>query len=152
MTKPDARSLSQESQEDLRIRVVHAVVDGMKQTEAVRVFQVSRAAFCKWMKQYRAGGWKALRSRPKGRPRSPSRLKGWQAAQVVRTITDRSRSVETSVCAVDTGGGSGFAGATVWGAGFSVYPDLHGLISSRNHSPRLFSRYATGLTPLLTGL
>jgi len=89
MTKQDARSLSQESQKDLRMRVVHAIVEGMKQTEAVRVFQVSRAAICKWMKQYREGGWKALRSRPKGRPKSSSRLKGWQAAQVVRTITDR---------------------------------------------------------------
>lgn len=71
------------------MRVVRAIVDGMKQTEAVRVFQVSRAAICKWMKLYREGGWAALRSRPKGRPKSPSRLKGWQAGQVVRAITDR---------------------------------------------------------------
>jgi len=71
------------------MRVVRAIVDGMKQTEAVRVFQVSRAAICKWMKLYREGGWAALRSHPKGRPKLPSRLKGWQAGQVVRAITDR---------------------------------------------------------------
>jgi transposase len=61
----------------------------MKQVEAVRVFGVSRAAIGKWMSRYREGGLKALRARPRGRPKGQGLLKGWQAAQVVRTITDR---------------------------------------------------------------
>ena len=89
MINKDARSLSSQAQEALRLRVVVAVAGGMKQVEAVRVFGVSRAAVGKWMKQYRHGGKKSLKARPQGRPKGPSRLKGWQAAQIVRTIIDR---------------------------------------------------------------
>jgi transposase len=89
MIKQDARSLSSQSQETLRLRVVAAVAGGMKQVDAVRTFGVSRAAIGKWMKQYRQGGKRSLKARPQGRPKGPSRLKGWQAAQIVRTIIDR---------------------------------------------------------------
>jgi len=89
MIKQDARTLSSQAQETLRMRVVAAIEDGMKQVDAVRVFGVSRAAIGKWMKQYRQGGEKSLKARPQGRPKGHSRLKGWQAAQIVRTITDR---------------------------------------------------------------
>jgi transposase len=85
----DARHLSPEAQEDLRRRVVHAVVDqGMRQREAVRVFGVGRTSIHNWVKAHRAGGQVALRSKPRGRP-SVSRLKGYQAATAVRLITDR---------------------------------------------------------------
>ena len=87
--KQDARSLSSQAQETLRLRVVAAIEGGMKQVEAMRLFGVSRAAINKWMKQYRRGGKRSLKARRQGRPKGPSRLKGWQAAQIVRTITDR---------------------------------------------------------------
>ena len=89
MIKHDARSLSPQAQETLRLNVVAAVSGGMKQVEAVRVFGVSRAAIGQWMKRYRQGGRKSLRARRQGRPPGPFRLKGWQAAQVVRAISDR---------------------------------------------------------------
>jgi len=89
MRNKDARFLSPETQEFIRLRVVQAIVRGMKQVEAVRVFGVSRAAIGKWMARYRQGGLKALRARRRGRPKGHGRLKGWQAAQIVRTITDR---------------------------------------------------------------
>jgi transposase len=89
MVKQDARSLSSQAQEALRLRVVAAIVGGMKQVDAVRAFGVSRAAIGKWMKQYRQGGKRSLKARAQGRPKGPSRLKGWQAAQIVRTIIDR---------------------------------------------------------------
>lgn len=89
MNCKDARSLSPQAQEALRLRTVQAVVAGMKQTQAVRVFGVSRAAIGKWMKQWRQGGTKTLKAKPQGRPKGRSRLRPWQAAQVVRTITDR---------------------------------------------------------------
>jgi transposase len=85
----DARSLSPQAQEALRLRAVQAIQDGMKQAEAVRVFGVSRAAIGKWMKQVREGGTKTLKAKPRGRPKGRSRLLAWQAAQVVRSITDR---------------------------------------------------------------
>jgi transposase len=85
----DARSLSPQAQEALRLRTVQAIQNGMKQTEAVRVFGVSRAAIGQWMKQFRQGGAKTLKARPQGRPKGRCRLEGWQAAQIVRAITDR---------------------------------------------------------------
>jgi transposase len=84
----DARHLSPEAQEDLRRRVVHAVVDqDMRPSEAVRVFGVGRTSIHNWVKAHRIGGKVALRSKPRGRPRV-SRLKGHQAATTVRLITD----------------------------------------------------------------
>ena len=89
MKTKDARSLSHDAQEALRLRVVRAILNGMKQVQAVRFFAVSRPAIGQWMVRYRRGGMPALAARKKGRPKGPSRLKGWQAAQVVRSITDR---------------------------------------------------------------
>lgn len=88
-TKPDARKLSPHAQEDLRRRVVHAIVEhGMSQAEAVRTFQVGRTSVHYWLKAYREGGSPALKARKRG-PKRSSRLKGHQAATVVRMIEDR---------------------------------------------------------------
>ena len=89
MKTRDARRLSPEAQEDLRRRVVHAVVkQGMRQVDAVRTFGVSRTSVHNWLQAHREGGAAALRSKPRGRPRR-SRLAGHQAATTVRIITDR---------------------------------------------------------------
>ena len=87
--KKDARSLSQQAQEALRRRAVHAILDGMKQVEAARVFGVTRQAVGIWMRKYREGGEKALRAGTRGRPRTGGRLKGWQAATICTLIRDR---------------------------------------------------------------
>jgi transposase len=80
--------LTAAAQEDLRRRVVTAVVDEkMKQAVAARTFGVSRTAVHKWVAKYRSGGMRALKSKPRGRPKR-SRLAGWQAATTVRLITD----------------------------------------------------------------
>ena len=89
MKAQDARSLCAEAQEALRRRAVAAVRGGMTQTQAARLFGVARGTVARWMKLYRQGGLKALGARPQGRPPGQSRLKNWQAAQIVRTITDR---------------------------------------------------------------
>jgi transposase len=85
----DARSLSCDAQETLRLRAIQAIAAGMRQTEAARVFGVSRGAVANWMALYRRGGLKALKARPQGRPKGRGRLAPWQSAQVVRSITDR---------------------------------------------------------------
>jgi transposase len=90
MKTTDARSLSHSAQEALRQRVMRAIDGGMKQVEAVSVFGVSRAAIGKWKAAMRrGGGLRALKAKQKGRPPERSRLLGWQAALVVRTITDK---------------------------------------------------------------
>jgi transposase len=77
------------AKEDLRRRVVHAVVEqGMRPAQAVRVFRVSRTAVHGWVKAYSAGGARALQARKLGRPRR-SRLAGHQAATVVKLIAQR---------------------------------------------------------------
>ena len=85
----DARMLSPQAKEDLRRRVVHAVVEqGMRPAHAVRVFRVSRTAVHGWVKAYHAGGARALQAHKLGRPKR-SRLAGHQAATAVKLITQR---------------------------------------------------------------
>jgi transposase len=89
METKDARKLPAAAQEDLRRRVVRAVVEqGMRQAEAVGTFGVSRTSVHSWVKTFRKQGGRALASRPRGRPKR-SRLAGWQAATVVNLVTDR---------------------------------------------------------------
>lgn len=89
MNTLDARFLSPAAQEDLRRRVVKAIrQDGLSQSAAARTFDVSRTSVMKWLKAVKRGGSAALRSRPRGRRPEP-RLKGWQAATIVKLISDR---------------------------------------------------------------
>ena len=89
MKTPNARTLSPEAQEDLRRRVVHAIVEqGLSQAEASRTFDVGRTSIWRWMKRYQAGGAKALAARKRG-PKGHSALAGHQAATVVRIIQQR---------------------------------------------------------------
>jgi transposase len=88
MKKTDVRTLSPDAQAALRIRIVQAVLEGMRQTEAARVFGVPCETVCRLMQKHRKGGLPALRAQRRGRP-PVSRLKGWQASSIVRSITDR---------------------------------------------------------------
>lgn len=89
-SKTDARKLNRDAQEALRQRVILAVFeDKMPQKEAVKVFRVSQAAISKWVKVYKAKGLKGLNKKKQGRPRSSGKLAGWQAAWVVRTISEK---------------------------------------------------------------
>ena len=87
MTRTDARSLAPAAQEDLRRRVVQAVRQGMNQSQAGRVFAVSRMAVHQWMQAWRQGGSKALRAQRRGRPPQP-RLGTQQVRQMRRLIED----------------------------------------------------------------
>lgn len=71
MIKQDARSLSPQAQQTLRVQAVKAMLDGMTQSEAARRFGVSRKTANAWMKQYRQGGMKVLKAKPQGRPKGP---------------------------------------------------------------------------------
>ena len=88
MKPPDVRYWSPQAQASLRLRVIRAVRTGMPQAEAARVFGVSRQSVNGWDRCQRDGGLWALRARPRGRPQVLS-LKPYQAATVVRLLTDR---------------------------------------------------------------
>lgn len=89
MMKQDTRTLTSAAQEAIRLRVAQAVLDGMSQAEAARVFGVARQSVNRWMGQVRRHGLKALNAQKRGRPAGTSRLQGWQAGVIVTLITDR---------------------------------------------------------------
>ena len=90
MSKADARKLTRDAQEALRKRVVIAVEKkGVKQLDAVEIFDVSLSAITKWVKVYRRYGLAGLSKKRQGRPKESGKLKGWQASMIVRSIKDK---------------------------------------------------------------
>lgn len=88
-TKQDARKLDSLGKEDLRRRVVRAVLhEGLNKAEAARVFSVSRTSVHAWLNLYDEPGLDGLTPKRTGRPRGGGRIKGWQAATIVNTIRD----------------------------------------------------------------
>jgi transposase len=67
MTDEDTRSLPAAAQAALRNRAVRAVLGGMTQAQAARVFGVHPNAVNRWIKRYRQGGWAGLSARRRGR-------------------------------------------------------------------------------------
>lgn len=89
MKTHDGRKLSPQAQQELRRRVVHAILEqGMAQTEASRLFGVGRTSIYYWLKAHQKGGYAALKAHKRG-PKRQSRLAGHQAATIVRLISDR---------------------------------------------------------------
>lgn len=84
----DTRTLTPQAQEELRRRVVAAVLGGMSKSEAARTFQVSRTSIDAWLRQHEAGGEAALAGKKRGRPAEP-RLTKAQTAKAVRLIRDK---------------------------------------------------------------
>jgi len=89
MKTQDGRKLSPQAQQELRRRVVRAIVKHkMGQTKAAHLFAVGRTSIHYWLKAYQKGGYAALKARKRG-PKRQSRLAGHQAATIVRLISDR---------------------------------------------------------------
>jgi transposase len=89
MSNEDARSLPGAAQEALRKRAVGAVLDGMSQAEAARVFGVHRNAVNRWVKRYRHGGWDALSQRRRGRRAGePATLSPSQQQEVIALVRE----------------------------------------------------------------
>ncbi|MDE2058721.1 MAG: IS630 family transposase [candidate division NC10 bacterium] len=86
--KIDTRTLSPSAQESLRIRAVKAVLAGHTQVEVAGIFGVPRQTVGLWVKAHQRGGLRSLKAKQRGRPKGGT-LRPWQAAQIVRSITDR---------------------------------------------------------------
>jgi transposase len=90
MKTKDARNLSPEAQEAVRLSCVQAVLDGMKQQDAAKTFGVSCPTVSLWMKAYREGGWDALKTQARGRPKGRgAKLRPSQIAKVRNLIRER---------------------------------------------------------------
>ena len=88
MIKKDFRALPAEGQEDIRRKTVEAVLGGLHQKRAAKLFGVTPQAVCGWMRLQRQGGAAALRAQRRGRP-AGKRLANWQAAQIAKLVVDR---------------------------------------------------------------
>jgi transposase len=89
MSRDDARSLPGAAQAALRNRAVRAVLDGMSQVEAARVFGVHHNAVNRWISRYREGGWDGLSERRRGRrPGEQAALSASQQQEVVALVRE----------------------------------------------------------------
>jgi transposase len=90
MTEEDTRSLPAAAQAALRKRAVRAVLDGMTQVEAARVFRVHPNAVNRWIKRYREGGFQGLAEQRRGRrPGEQAALTRWQQQEVIALVRER---------------------------------------------------------------
>jgi transposase len=89
MTDEDTRSLPAAAQAALRTRAVRAVLDGMTQAQAARVFGVHHNAVNRWIRRYREGGWAGLAERRRGRrPGEQAALSEPQQQEVIALVRD----------------------------------------------------------------
>ena len=89
MTDEDTRSLPAAAQAALRKRAVRAVLNGMTQAQAARVFGVHYNAVNRWIKRYRQGGWAGLSERRRGRrPGEHAALAEPQQQEVIALVRD----------------------------------------------------------------
>jgi transposase len=89
MTDEDTRSLSGAAQAALRNRAVQAVLDGMTQAEAARVFGVHRNAVNRWIRRYREGGFPGLAEQRRGRrPGDQAALTEYQQQEVIALVRE----------------------------------------------------------------
>jgi transposase len=89
MADEDTRSLPPAAQAALRSRAVRAVLDGMTQAQAARVFGVHHNAVNRWVKRYREGGWAGLDERRRGRrPGEQAALSQFQQQEVMALVRD----------------------------------------------------------------
>ena len=87
MTQRDFRSLTPQAQETIRFRAMAVLKQGHAQTEAARIFGVTRQAIHGWIVRQRDAGPQALRARRRGRPIG-GRLNSKQENKICRLITD----------------------------------------------------------------
>jgi transposase len=87
MADEDTRSLPAAAQAALRTRAVRAVLAGMTQAEAARVFGVHHNAVNRWIKRYREGGWAGLAEQRRGRrPGDQAALSEFQQREVIALV------------------------------------------------------------------
>src|SRR4029453_924633 len=89
MADGDTRSLSGAAQAALRNRAVQAVLEGMTQAEAARVFGVHRNAVNRWIRRYREGGFQGLGEQRRGRrPGEQPALSERQQQELIALVRD----------------------------------------------------------------
>jgi len=91
MKLKDARKLTQDAQEALRLRAIKWVVtEGKTRTEVASLLGVSRVAVSGWVSRYKKSGEEAVLKKKRGRrSQDMKKLKPYQCATIVNIIKDR---------------------------------------------------------------
>lgn len=90
MEERDARTLSQDAQEEVRMRAIKMLKNGMTRIEVAGHLGVSRQHVGEWWKRYQEGGMKALKKRKRGLPTGSNRkLTAEQELEVQQTLIDK---------------------------------------------------------------
>lgn len=94
MDKKDARTLSQDAQEQLRRQAMRLIDQGKNQSEVARLLDVSQPTMNIWRQRFLKGGWAALRKRKRGRAvgtdrRLNAEQEQEQEKEIQKTIVDK---------------------------------------------------------------
>jgi len=85
---PDARQLSDDALEVLRLRALRGVDLGFSEADMAAVLGVSRDTVCRWWTAYTAGGIDALPHERSGRPLGSGRFLSDEQASRIRSLID----------------------------------------------------------------
>ncbi len=85
MEKRDARSLSPETQEEIRRQAIR-LLKTLKPREVAELLEVSRNAVYEWKKAHQAGGLKALKAKTQGRPKDSGLALSKERQHKIRVI------------------------------------------------------------------
>lgn len=86
----DARTLSQDAQQELRCRGIKMIKKGRTQQEVADELDVTRQAVGKWWKLFKDGGWAALKKGQRGRRHGDKRLMSpEQESEIQKLICDK---------------------------------------------------------------
>jgi transposase len=96
---PDARLLSDEVLEALRLRAVHGCALGYTEAEIAELLGVARETVCRWCGAYDTGGREALPHDRTGRPPGSGRLLSDAQATHVQELLDRHAPEELGIAA-----------------------------------------------------
>jgi transposase len=86
---PDARELSDEALETLRLRALHGIELGFNETELASLLGVRNETVSRWWTAYTAGGVDALPQDRTGRPVGSGRLLSDEQARHIRALIDK---------------------------------------------------------------
>jgi transposase len=86
---PDARQLSDDALEVLRLRALRGVELGFSEADMADVLGVSRDTVCRWWTAYASGGVEALPHERSGRPLGSGRLLSDEQSSQIRSLIDK---------------------------------------------------------------
>ena len=88
LTLPDARVLSDEVLEALRVRAIHGCESGYTQADVAALLGVAAETVCRWWTAYAGGGLDALPGGRTGRPVGSGRTLSDDQARRIRLLID----------------------------------------------------------------